>query len=125
MRSLGRFGGIEATDLLRDCVQENDIEDAEWAHGIRALATINTAEAKASLEALDADVLAAPVAEELSDALERMSPDGQPRPCMCPAGEWWPCRQIQDAIHRQAKGCSGREPLAANRTTALSAGQER
>ena len=74
MRSLGRVGGSEATDLLRECVQENDVEDAERAHGIRALATIDTPEARASLEALDSDVLAAPVAEELSDALHKMSP---------------------------------------------------
>jgi HEAT repeat protein len=74
MRSLGRVGGSEATAQLRECVQEGDVDDAERTHGIRALATINTAEAKASLEALDSDRLAAPVAEELSDALHKMSP---------------------------------------------------
>lgn len=74
MRSLGRVGGSEATDLLLECVQENDLADAERAHGIRALANIDTPEARASLEALDTDHLTAPLADELSNALHKMSP---------------------------------------------------
>ena len=74
MRSLGRVGGSEATDLLLECVQQNDLADAERAHGIRALANIDTIEARTSLETLNSDQLTAPLTEELSDALHKMSP---------------------------------------------------
>lgn len=73
MRSLGRVGGTEATAALSSAVLGNDVQDAERAHGIRALAAIDTPDARATLETLESSKLSAPTASEVSDALDEMS----------------------------------------------------
>lgn len=71
MRSLGHLGGAEATRVLRDAVANDQLMDAERSHGIRALAMIDSDEARASLADLDTRRLAKPVAEELQHARDR------------------------------------------------------
>lgn len=68
MRSLGRMGGPEAVHLLRDAVERKDLMTAEKAHGIRALAMIDSDEAREILTALDTTRLPKPLAEELRKA---------------------------------------------------------
>lgn len=73
MRSLGRLGGAEATEILREALQRPDVEDVETTHGIRALAMVETPAAREALESVNIGKLAKPVAQELSDALEGLS----------------------------------------------------
>ena len=65
------LGGAEATRVLRDAVANDQLMDAERSHGIRALAMIDSDEARASLADLDTRRLAKPVAEELQHARDR------------------------------------------------------
>jgi hypothetical protein len=52
-------------------VANDQLMDAERSHGIRALAMIDSDEARASLADLDTRRLAKPVAEELQHARDR------------------------------------------------------
>lgn len=73
LRSLGRLGGPEAAQVLRDAVASDALMDAEKSHGIRALAMMDTDEARASLSAMDTKRLSRPVANELRKARDRPS----------------------------------------------------
>lgn len=70
MRSLGRLGGPKAVQLLRNAVERTELMTAEKAHGIRALAMINSDEARATLSALRATSLPKSLAGELGKVFD-------------------------------------------------------
>lgn len=70
MRTLGRLDTPAATAVLADAVRRDGISDVERTQGVRALARASSPEARAALRDLDADDLPAPVADEVTRALD-------------------------------------------------------
>jgi hypothetical protein len=68
LRSLGRLGGSDAIDMLREAIERDELMDAEKAHGIRALAMIDSERARDTLTELGSKRLSAPLANELRRA---------------------------------------------------------